>query len=140
MSFTRQGNNIHWDVTNSLLLSLSAVSRASNCVQDAQILILDTKFECVNLDAQIVLFGHTKSKHWHPISGFQKLISNLVNEIQASASKQILKMFSNANQMHELTSFLAIIFLATSYLENQDYGASINSVEVVYNRNQHSPS
>ena len=32
-------------------------------------------------------FGHTKSKHWHPISGFRKLISNLANEIQASVSK-----------------------------------------------------
>ena len=32
-------------------------------------------------------FGYTKSKHWHPISGFRKLISNLANEIQASASK-----------------------------------------------------
>ena len=32
-------------------------------------------------------FVYTKSKHWHPISGFQKLISNLANKIQASASK-----------------------------------------------------
>ena len=32
-------------------------------------------------------FGCTKLKHWHPISGFRKLLSNLVDEIQASASK-----------------------------------------------------
>ena len=59
-----------------------------HCVQNAQILILDAQnsSECVYLDAQIMLLD-TKSKHWHSISGFRKLISNLGNEIQASASK-----------------------------------------------------
>ena len=37
-------------------------------------------------------FGYTKSKHWHPISGFWKLISNLANEIQGNASKYISKI------------------------------------------------
>ena len=34
----------------------------------------------------MILDMHTKSKHWRPI-GFKKFVSNLANEIQASASK-----------------------------------------------------
>ena len=54
-------------------------------------MILDAQnfSEHVNLDALIMLFGYTKSKHWHPIR-FRKLISNLVNEIQVSASKYLI--------------------------------------------------
>ena len=39
-----------------------------------------TKFERVRQFGRTGrAFGHTKSKHWHPISGFRKLISNLAN-------------------------------------------------------------
>ena len=56
----------------------SVVSRARHWVLDAQIMILDARnsSECVNLDAQVVVLD-TQSKHWHPISGFRKFISNL---------------------------------------------------------------
>ena len=82
-------------------------------------MILDTQnlSECVNLDAD-----RTKSKHWRPISGFQKLISNLANEIQASLFKCKLDV-----QTAEETSF------QHHSLVHFDPRTSANSAVVVYN-------
>ena len=82
-------------------------------------MILDTQnlSECVNLDAD-----RTKSKHWRPISGFQKLISNLANEIQASLFKCKLDV-----QTAEETSF------QHHSLVHFDPCTSANSAVVVYN-------
>ena len=76
-------------------------------------------------------FGHTKSKHWHPISGFRKFISNLANEIQVSAFKQISKMYSNANQMRELQR--RHVFDVTDWCISIRVPGSASSAVVVYN-------
>ena len=58
----------------------SIVSRACNCIQDAEILILDAQnsSECINLDAHIMLLDTQNRSIGIQLLYFKKLISNLL--------------------------------------------------------------